>query len=77
MKKRIKARVKQKELVSLEYAREIYRKGKRLTVYSHTENDENIVCVQVYNILYRGKLYFVVWYEFPWGGDAKECIEIG
>jgi hypothetical protein len=76
MRKRIKARVIQKYEVSLEFAREIYRKGKRLAVYSHTVQDSGIICVLVYNILYCGKLYFVVYYETDWGGDVKECIEL-
>lgn len=76
MRKRIKARVKRKPLVSLDFAREIYLKGKWLTEYVHSVQDSTVTRVRICNISYFGKLYFVVYYDFGSCGDIKECIEL-
>ena len=78
MRKRIKARLKRTKPVPGDYAKEIYKYGKKIACYSHFIGEMRAVRIEVSNIRYLGKKYFVVVSEkTDECGDRKiDCLEI-
>lgn len=70
--------MKQTKLVPGGYAKEIYKYGQKIACYSHFIGTMREVRIEVSNIRYLGKKYFVVVSEKTdeWGDRKIECIEI-